>query len=116
MARPKHMTREYFRLSVAGCLPSEIAQRCGVSPITVSLWRRKHAREVRQAEELYRHGVISSLLREQLARVQQVRQGLHLTQEEAGAALAPQAVLRCLPAYSVQDTGCTVDASAESVL
>lgn len=93
----------YFRLTIAGCAPSEIAQRCGVSPVAVSQWFARNRAEVQEAQEIYRSRLIDSLLLEQLRRCRVELDALELTDDHDQAAAARQPVMQSLNTDTATD-------------
>lgn len=89
-------SKAYFEMTIAGCSPKEIAQRCGTDPANVSHWLARNRSVVREAQKIYRDRLIDALLLEQLRRCRVELDALELTEDPAQAAAARQPVMQSL--------------------
>lgn len=93
-------SKAYYRLTIAGCSPAEIAQRCGVSVQAYHLWLARNRAEVQEAQRIYRDRLIDALLLERIQRARVELDALELTEDPAQAAAARQPVMQSLSADS----------------
>ena len=96
-------SRQYFEMLVNGGAPSEIAQACGVHPVSVSSWMSRNRQEVEEAQQIYRDRLIDALVLDRLTRARQEDSGLHVTQDASQAARRPPPVMQQLDTNTATD-------------